>query len=194
MTRAFFAIGLDERVRGILVRACDAFRSEAPAWRSEKWVAPENLHLTLAFLGEVPDGVLAALVEHAAPLVRAQPPFMLALGDVRAVPRPRAATMLWCTVSAGEPEAAQLATAVSEAAASHGIALPDRPFAAHITLVRARQPRPAPADALAAAAEELAAAGAAGTMSVPDVMLCSSTLTPRGPVYSTVARLPLLGD
>lgn len=194
MTRAFFAIGLDDQTREALVRARDAFCDEAPAWRSEKWVPPENLHLTLAFLGEVPDGALAALAEHAAALVRAQPAFRLSLGDVRAVPRPRAATMLWCTVAEGEHEAGALATAVSEAAAAHGIPPSGRPFAAHITLVRARRPRPAPADALAAAAEALSAACAGSAMSVADVMLCSSTLTPRRPIYRTIARLPLHGD
>ncbi|MDI6711818.1 MAG: RNA 2',3'-cyclic phosphodiesterase [Anaerosomatales bacterium] len=192
--RAFFAIGLDGPMRAALVRAREAFCDAAPAWRSEKWVSEENLHLTLAFLGDVPESVLAALAEDAATRVAGVAPFTLTAKDLRAVPRPRAATMLWCTVGEGEREAAGLAAALQEAAALHGIDLPGRPFAAHLTLVRSRRPRHAPADALASAAEALAAAGPPAGMSVTDVTLCSSTLTPRGPIYSTIARLPLHRD
>src|SRR3989442_3668385 len=50
--RTFVAIRLDEAVRAALGAAIEGLRRVA---RDVAWVAPENLHLTLRFLGRVPD-------------------------------------------------------------------------------------------------------------------------------------------
>lgn len=192
--RAFFGIALSEPARRLLADACDAFRDAAPSWRSEKWVPPANYHLTLAFLGEQPPERIDALIAQAAGPVSGHRPFTLVLDTVAAAPRPRAATMLWATLAAGACESADVADILQETAQGFGISPPRRPFAAHITLVRARRPRTAPDDALAAASEVLAARMPEGTVSVGEVILYSSTLTPRGPVYQAVERLPLCGD
>lgn len=192
--RAFFGIALPQSARDLLSSACAAFREHAPAWASEKWVAPENYHLTLAFLGEIPCERANAIAGRAAEGVSARAAFTLALDRFVSAPRHRAATMLWATLAAGEHECADLALAVQEAASQFGIAPPARPFSAHITLVRARRPRQAPDDALAAASEVLASHGQDRIVSVGEVMLYSSTLTPRGPVYEAVQRIPLRGD
>ncbi|MDI6844188.1 MAG: RNA 2',3'-cyclic phosphodiesterase [Anaerosomatales bacterium] len=192
--RGFFAIALTDPARQLLTDACEAFRDAAPSWRSEKWVDPANYHITLAFLGEQPRELADALVARVTPAVGRFRPFQLELASIVASPRPRAATMLWATVHTGERESAELAAILRDAASDLGIEPPRRPFAAHVTLVRARRPRPAPDDALAAASEVVAERSRSGTVSVGEVILCSSTLTPRGPVYEAVERIQLRGD
>ncbi|MCL4079619.1 RNA 2',3'-cyclic phosphodiesterase [Coriobacteriia bacterium Es71-Z0120] len=192
--RAFFGIALSEPARSLLADACDAFRDAAPSWRCEKWVPPANYHLTLAFLGEHPRERVEAIAAHAADGLRTRRPFTVALGTVVASPRGRSATMLWATLAAGEHESAEIAGIVTDAAENYGIEPPRRPFAAHVTLVRARRPRTAPDDALAQASEVLSQRASEGIVSVGEVILYSSTLTPRGPVYEAIGRLPLHGD
>ena len=59
--RLFVGIPLPEATRRALTDGCDAIRADDSAWRTEKWVAPENLHITLAFLGRLPAESVDAL-------------------------------------------------------------------------------------------------------------------------------------
>lgn len=192
--RAFIGIALSGPARLLLADACAAFRDAAPSWRSEKWIPPANYHLTLAFLGEHPCERIEAILAHVAEPLRTRRPFSLSLGRITAAPGPCQATMLWATLAAGERESTDLAGVVAGALQVFSIEPPRKPFAAHVTLVRARRPRPAPDDALAAASELLAARAFDGIVSVGEVILYSSTLTPRGPVYEVVHHIPLRGD
>src|SRR4051812_21864075 len=58
--RLFLAIELPEATRRHLLEAVDLLR---PAWANVRWVKPDNLHLTLKFLGEVSEGAVAPLCE-----------------------------------------------------------------------------------------------------------------------------------
>ncbi len=93
-------------------------------------VDPDNLHLTLLFLGELaPDP--AAATREAAAGVRFSP-FEVTLDRIEYWPGPR----LYCAVPATPmPSAAALATSL-RAALRDVVALPERPFAAHVTLLR----------------------------------------------------------
>ena len=53
--RCFVGIPLADSLAASLATACEAIRREAPAWRDEKWVAAENYHVTVRFLGEIAD-------------------------------------------------------------------------------------------------------------------------------------------
>ncbi|MCX8006768.1 MAG: RNA 2',3'-cyclic phosphodiesterase [Coriobacteriia bacterium] len=192
--RLFFAIPLPDPARDALDTASRAFKDAAPAWRSEKWVPPANLHVTLLFVGEQADERLEALADAGRRASCRVPQFAIELDDIAASPRPRNATMLWATFERGSHQAAGLADAIAEALAPLGVQPPRRPFAAHVTLVRSRRPRQAPADALAAAREALLAAGDPRVVSVTEAILYKSTLTPSGPVYDALASLPLGRD
>ncbi|WP_165865560.1 RNA 2',3'-cyclic phosphodiesterase [Vallicoccus soli] len=110
-----------------------AARAAAPGLR---WVPPDRLHLTLAFLGEVPDDRVPELT---AALARACAP----------LPRPRLALhsagrfggrVLWAGVQGATADLERLAAACGAAAARCGVPLEDRPYRAHLTLARAREP------------------------------------------------------
>ena len=62
--RSFVALELSAEVRTNLTNLLRVLqRMPAPI----KWVEPENLHLTLKFLGEVPEGQIAAITETLVP-------------------------------------------------------------------------------------------------------------------------------
>jgi 2'-5' RNA ligase len=191
MPRAFLAIELPLAVRSTLLECRDVMLAEDPAWRSEKWVAEQNLHVTLRFLGSVPDPACELVAERVALALSDLEPYRLRLDTLRVVPRARTASMLWVTASSGSEQTAQLAQRLAEATTFLDIPPETKPFSTHVTLVRARRPRRVSHDALDEMERHLARTDERSlSMSVREVTLIESTLTPRGPVYETMAVIP----
>ncbi|RMF80867.1 MAG: RNA 2',3'-cyclic phosphodiesterase [Nitrospirae bacterium] len=132
MVRLFVAIDLPEPVRERLAALC----SGVPGAR---WVAPEQFHLTLRFIGEVAEDRFREIA--AALPAAAGPPFSLALDGLGFFPprgRPR---VLWAGVAASEPLLA-LRTRVESALAAVGVEREGRRFAPHVTLARLKGTSP----------------------------------------------------
>jgi 2'-5' RNA ligase len=179
------AVLLPEDVRAALADAAARLRAAAP---DVAWVAPEHLHVTLKFLGQVDEARLSALAGALATAARGGPAFearVVGLGAFPSAGRPR---VLWAGVRDGAQALAALAARVEAACVGLGFAPETRPFAAHVTLGRVRSPRRAPrlADLLdAAAREEL------GRLRVERVTLMESRLSPHGARYLERASAPL---
>ena len=118
--RAFVAIRLDEAVRAALGAAIEGLRRVA---RDVAWVVPDNLHLTLKFLGQVraartPE-LVAALTRAASGLAA----FEANVAGLGAFPTPTRARVIWAGVGHGTDALVLLASRVDEAlAASAGVA------------------------------------------------------------------------
>lgn len=190
--RCFVAAELPESALESIRRATGILRELAPGWRGEKWVASGLHHVTLAFLGAVPDAALDETLDRlrAAAALHAQ--LHLRLSGARAVPGTRHANMVWAAV---EDSAAGGGT-MRDSLLSAGGAAPDlRAFTPHVTLVRARRPRRIAPEAIARASEVLSEAGKGpdGLMSVPTLTVFSSTLGSHGPEYLALAHLDVCG-
>ncbi|HEY5719882.1 MAG TPA: RNA 2',3'-cyclic phosphodiesterase [Gammaproteobacteria bacterium] len=138
--RLFFALWPDAALRARLARLA---RAHAPA--GSRPVAADNLHLTLAFLGQVP-ATRRAAVEEAAAAVRGAP-LTLALDRLEQWPRPQ----VFCAVGSQVPEGLQgVVEQLRAALAARDLPSETRPFRIHVTLARkarrllAPQPLPAP--------------------------------------------------
>ena len=187
--RTFVAIPLPDELKDAVADARDAFVGGDRAWRDQKWVSPENLHITLKFVGNVEASALDDLADAVASAVAAHAPFELPSSELRAVPSPRRATMLW--LAFGDPDGAcgLLAADIERATLAFGAKPDERAFSPHATLVRARSPRQVDTGALADAQAALSLAET--TVSVDSVTLFSSELTRHGPVYTEVRACPL---
>jgi len=149
-------------------------------------------HLTLRFLGDVPEATVEALSRTLAPAVARSAPFefvVQGLGAFPGIDRPR---VVWRGVTRGASELAALARVVREAVESVGVA-PDRaPFVPHVTLFRVRSSRDR------ARAAELLRSGDGGrppeVVRVTSVELVESRLEPAGAIHRTVATFPLAGS
>lgn len=184
VVRTFIGISLPLLTRQTLVAAQEAMRAASPAWRHEKWVAESNLHLTLRFLGPVPEGLLPAVSTAMNDATADMESFQVRIGAIRAVPRLRSATMLWVTMEEGKDEIADLARRVDTSLVDAGFSAETRPFDPHITLVRSRSARRIDFDTMDAGDRTIfAAEERAKRVSVRRVTLFSSSLTPQGPVY-----------
>lgn len=192
MPRAFVAIPLPISMRSTFVTCRETFVAADPEWRGEKWVAEENLHVTLRFFGTVPDALVPAVADAVREAVADAEPYRLRLDVVRAVPRPRSASLVWVQPGAGGEETAALAETMAHATSFLQFEPQGHRFKTHVTLCRALHPRRVSPPALDAVehllrrSEERALA-----MSVRELTLFASTLTPRGPVYEELATIPL---
>ena len=193
--RAFVAIDLTEENRRVLDHAKDVLLDVDPAWVGEKWVSSADRHVTAAFLPDVEPWDVYSVVAALQAACAAHDPFTLALSGVRAVPRPARARMLWAELADEEGDSVTLASDVREALRNHLDPRPAKPFRPHATLVRARKTRAIRDEALVAAGDVLVASGQASlAVPVASLTLYSSTLTRTGPVYESIASVPLRAD
>lgn len=194
MPRVFFAVPMPLALRRTFAACREACIAADPSWAGEKWVAPENLHVTLRFLGSLSDADVDRCVESATEALAVIEPFRLRLDLARAIPQRRSASLLWVAPSQGVEETAAVAEALAQAASFVDFRPDGKRFRPHVTLCRARAPRRLAAGAFDEMERALHVSGERTlSMSVPEVTLYASTLTPRGPVYEEKAMIPLGG-
>jgi RNA 2',3'-cyclic 3'-phosphodiesterase len=154
------------------------------------WVAPENLHITLKFLGRVEEARLVlvrACLDRAAAGIG---PFEIAIESLGAFPAPTRPRVIWAGVDKGLEPLAALAGRVERELAEMGFAPEARGFTAHVTLGRVREPRRNPA---LATALERAGAITLGALRVDRLSLMRSDLSPAGARYTELSAHPLGG-
>lgn len=181
--RTFVALELDASVRTAVADYLLPLRSVPGV----AWARPENLHLTLKFLGNVATARLPALTERLAAATAMQPAFVMRVAGIGAFPNLARPRVLWigCT---GAPLAA-LAAAVDAACVQAGFAAEDRAFHPHVTLGRIREP--GRRDRFPVLLTD--GGRAFGSSTVPAIVLFASKLGSGGARYTPLATLPLAG-
>ncbi len=179
--RLFAALELPEEPR---MAAAALIRELRRSGADVKWVAPENLHVTLKFLGETDPGRLGEITSVLAAACAAAPALDLALSGAGAFPGMSRPQVVWLGLAGQADALASLAQALDDGLAGLGFAPETRRFQAHLTLGRARRGRgpSAPSRPLAQALAGLAAWRGPG-FSGRRVSLMESSLTPAGPIY-----------
>ena len=183
--RLFFAVKISDAVAAEVSAAMKAFPVRNPPWR---WIPPENMHLTLKFLGEIDEGLLDGLREAGAAAASAAKPFRIVYGPFGAFPNLARPRVIFFQATEGARELAALASALEAGAERLGIPREDRPFRAHLTLARIKEPLPR------AMAERLASVPSlppAATQGVDRFVLMRSNLARSGATYEEVAGFPL---
>ena len=135
MTRTFIAILLPDAWT-IYLR--DHLRQLSEKVAGLSWVRPENMHVTVRFLGDLTDEDVAGVrdsVRRAAASLHAP---VARLGGLGTFHNPRRATVLWVGFLRGEEEMKALAGAIDEDLARDGFGRADKPFRAHVTVARPR--------------------------------------------------------
>ncbi len=124
---------------GVLAEVTRAVAPLRAAWPDLTWVEPANWHITLAFLGEVPDRARPDLSARLARAARRHEPLPLALGEAVTFTGRGGVGILWLEVR--EPgRLARLAASIAAGARRAGVGKPDgRPYQGHFTLARSRK-------------------------------------------------------
>lgn len=178
--RLFVAIDLSEAVKDELSRVIEALRPGAP---EAKWVPRDNLHLTLAFLGEVGEQRLRAVSTAVGSVAGGVAAFESRLEEVGTFPSPRRARVVWVGLADAGGGLAGLADACAEALEPLGFPPERRAFTPHLTLARFR--RPADASRLPEVGIDPA------PFAVEALTLFRSHLARPAPRYEALAEFPL---
>jgi 2'-5' RNA ligase len=187
--RLFVAVDLDPGVSSAAAVLIDELRRRsatlAPHARIT-WIPADRMHLTVRFIGNADDGLAAAIeTALAAPLAAA--PFDLTLGGVGAFPRSGKPQVLWAAVQAGMAQLQVVEREVTLRLGALGIPEETRPYNPHLTLARIREAAELRTVALFAGLDNTPL----GTTHVETITLYESRLSPRGPTYRPLQRIPL---
>ena len=157
-----------------------------PATASVRWTPPENLHLTLRFLGDTPEEQLAPLADALDAIAAGAASFELELGAAGVFPDARAARVLWVGLVDADRKLRRLRNQVEAAVRGLGWKREGRPFQPHLTLARLRRPTRLPAGGWIETVPRC-------RFSVKEISLIRSTLKPAGAEYGVLHRASLAG-
>lgn len=163
---------LEEAQRGLRMTGADI-----------KCVERENIHLTLRFLGDVRESLVERL-QHMVSKAEVSP-FRSELKGLGAFPKLHRPRVVWAGVSQGVDELTQIFRNVDRELVDMGFKPERRGFSPHLTIARVRSGRNRDrlADYVGRRSNDMF-----GGFEVKHVRLKKSILTPRGPIYSTLAE------
>lgn len=133
--RCFVAVPVPREVQSVFASFTERVKRLLPGYR---FGAPENLHITLQFLGQVPRSSVEAMKAALEAATKERPPFRVSFLEAGAFPDRGAPRILHIASTGGRTSLASLAGAVRENLRSLGYG-DSKPFAAHITLGREKK-------------------------------------------------------
>jgi len=176
--RSFIAIELPRAVLASLKTVQDEMKSKV---FEAKWVRPENIHLTLRFLGNIDAADTAKITAAMMNAVRDQKPFALVAKGVGVFPGIRRPKVVWVGLGRQSQALIALQGALDVNLANIGYPKEPRPFKGHLTLGRIKR---APDPKTVAEMLQAHADFASDEFRVDQIGLFKSELHRTGAVYS----------
>ena len=186
--RTFIAIDLPKGIKDYLAGLQAELKSSGA---DVKWVKPENIHLTLKFLGNINDKKLDAVKRVLQDTAKNKSPFLIHISSIGAFPKMNFPRVIWVGIDKGDSETKQIAKELEEKIQKLGIPKEKRAFSSHITIGRIRSPlnREKLIQRLSNLIGNLG--GENLKFLAGKITLFKSTLTPQGPVYEAVKETSL---
>ncbi len=185
--RTFIALDLGPTIRDRLITLQETLARSAP---DVKWVEEQNLHVTLLFIGEVGDRGVLDVCRGVKSCCESIGRFRMSIEGLGCFGNPRRPRTVWVGIGEGAEEVTALHAALEEKMLELGCyRREERAFTPHITLGRVKQQDDAEIDL--AAVLQKKADWQAGAVDVREVLVMSSELTGKGPIYTVLSRTPL---
>jgi len=183
--RTFLALDLEDSILDALREV--ARQLDSPDARL-RWVARDNLHVTLHFLGDVADEAISGVCDAVADAAGRVAAFDFDVRGIACMPPRGRVRMIWANVLDRDGRMGVLHELLRAALVRLGMRVEDRRFRPHITLGRVRSIRDPQAlrDAARAHRDEDFGRQRAG-----ELVAYASELTPDGPIYTPLCRAPL---
>lgn len=184
--RTFVAVDVPDEVR----RRIGEFQASLKRHGCDvKWVRPENIHITLKFIGDVQEDRIEGLSAALEGAVKGVPPFRISIEGSGLFPGGQRPRVLWVGAGEGSDMLSELASRVDLGLSALGFEKETRKYSAHLTIGRVRSPKGIQpvVDAMRSAAFE------AGVVEAEEIVLMKSDLKPMGAVYTALERIKLRG-
>src|SRR6516165_8777704 len=138
--RTFIAIDLARPIRDRLIALQESLTRSGT---EVKWVEPENLHVTMLFLGEVDIRDVPSVCNVVAECTQQHAPFVMSVETAGCFPTPRRPRVLWAGIAEGSQALCGLHDALEPGLMDLGCyRREDRKYTPHITLGRVKSDRP----------------------------------------------------
>jgi 2'-5' RNA ligase len=188
--RLFVAVSLDDAVRSAAAACAEQLKRRLPAGCEARWVPSANMHLTVRFVGYVPDDRIPALFEVLRPPLSI-PPFDVQLGACGVFPASGPPRAIWIGIDEGFETLHAMHDECSRRLEPLGFMAENRPFSGHLTLARVRDVPQGASRAIREAVRSVHSEPAPAR--VRAATLYESVLSPKGPTYRRLFDVPCIG-
>lgn len=192
--RLFIAIELNDALRNQLKQLQKQLQDahvRANVAKAVRWTAPQNIHSTLKFLGNADRAGIPALTSVLQHAVQHINPFELTAQGLGCFPNMRRPNLVWVGLEGDLQTAALLARQIDDECYGLNFAREERGFTPHLTIGRVRREASQTERQTIGQVVQSFPVTTFGTIAVDAVHLISSQLRPEGPVYTTLARVPI---
>ncbi len=187
--RAFIAVDLPPDLLKKIGTIIEFFRKELPE-RSIKWVSVEKLHLTIKFIGELPEENLNDAKAIILDAVTNLPSFKISIQGLGMYPNKQKPRVVWLGIT-GKEALVEIHHILDDALEEIGIQPERRKFSPHLTLGRIRRGTDQAIVREIGQTLSQFTVDSLGTVLVEHISLYKSKLTPQGPIYTLLQTAPL---
>ncbi|MGA2787273.1 MAG: RNA 2',3'-cyclic phosphodiesterase [Verrucomicrobiota bacterium] len=187
--RLFIAISIPEPVRDEIIRVQEELLPLVPRGVA-RWTRPDQFHLTLRFLGDVPADGVEDLKKSAGAVCRNARPLSLRAEGIGFFPNLRAPRVIWVGINDGAGRLVDLQQQIETAVGPFSPEPGEKNFTGHVTLGRLKNPRPADTRDLAARAQTLEKR-LFGEWTAQEMEIIRSELSPAGARHTLLAAFRL---
>ena len=151
-----------------------------------KWVSPENIHITLQFLGETEEAQIPLIKEALGKILLPYSPFYIKIAGIGCFPDTRRPRVIWVGTEGSQP-VINLHGDIAKGLERLGYQEEERNFTPHLTIGRVKSNRNT--RELSRKMDEIKAASFSG-FEVQNITLMKSELKPSGAIYYSLAEIP----
>ena len=184
--RLFIAIEIPAEIKREISNVQERLRG---AGADASWTKPDGIHLTMKFLGEVPEAKVPDIMQGLRQAAQSEGPLRLEMKGIGAFPNTKNARIVWIGLAGNIEQLMRLQGAIEDAMAGLGMPREERIFTPHLTLGRIRNIRSR--SAWLAAFEKLKDIGLPG-FDAAVLSLMKSELKPSGAEYTALGRVEFI--
>ncbi len=187
--RAFIAIELPDEVKNDLSDLIS--RLKPGREKAVKWVNPNSIHLTLKFLGNIPEERIVDITHAIAKASSLTFPFNLELKGLGAFPNLKSPRVIWVGIGGEIPSVSNLQRQVDQSLVPLSHSPEKREFSPHLTLGRVRDKATHKERSELGRAIESLRIPRSSSFVVDRINLVQSTLTKNGAICNQIATVVL---
>lgn len=172
--RTFVSFDLPKEIKSEIAKIQSDLKK---AGLETKWVKPENIHLTVAFLGPINPEQITVVSKIVNKVNQRLNPIKLSLSEISAFPNLNHARVIFVGLSGQIETLNKIAKEAREELKRRSVWFDEKPFVAHVTLGRFKQPQDLSQIVPKIKTKQVA-------FIVDKVSFKQSRLTPSGPIYT----------